>query len=244
MSSLPSKIGSFDPEDFESISVVLDGIRSQIRILGPINNRWRDEDRGSSHYRGLMGALHHLLQYQRSLDDLQKSYRSVKIASQKELSGHVSLETAYVVGDYPYGSLRSQMRYWLEYRPKKGWRLVTQSLNPKTNRWNKPHPGVYTPIAASLYLDEKNHVQWTGISEYDGPGAVLGFLRTFRNASREVLKIWIPAKIVYLRASLKKMKEEGLTGWTINGVEEKATQSEILEKEAELENWEEARKYL
>ena len=244
MGSLFNKWGSFDPSDFEAISTVIDGVQGQIRILGPINNKWRGEDPRSPHYRRLVVALEALLRYQKSLEDLQKSAMRNKTATQKELVGHVSPETAYVVNDYPYGSLRTQMRYWLEYRPKKGWRLVTQSLNPKTNRWNKPHPGVYTPIAASLYLDERGHAQWTGISEYDEPGTVLGFLKTFRNASREVLKIWIPAKIVYLKASLKKMKEEGLTGWTINGVAEKATQSEIAEKETQLEGWEEARKYL
>jgi len=168
----------------------------------------------------------------------------LKQASRKELSGHVSAETAYVVENYPYGSLRTQMRYWLEYRPKKGWRLVTQSLNPKTGRWNKPHPGVYTPIAASLYMDEVSHVQWAGLSEYNGPEDVIDFLKTFRGADRVVLKTWIPAKIAYLRTSLKMMREQGLTGWSINGVQEKATESEIRSKETELEKWEESRKYL
>ncbi len=168
----------------------------------------------------------------------------LKTASQQELTGHVSAETAYVVNDYPYGSLRTQMRYWLEYKPKKGWRLVTQSLNPKNDRWNKPHPGVYTNIAASMYLDEKGHVEWTGVSEYTNGLETADFLKTFRNADRVVLKVWIPAKIRYISNSIKLMKEKGITGWSTNGVEEKANVYEIQRKEAELEQWTQAAKYL
>ncbi len=48
------------------------------------------------------------------------------------LAGHVSPETAYVVSDYPYGfRLRCQIRYWLEYSPTHGFRLVSQTTNPK-----------------------------------------------------------------------------------------------------------------
>jgi hypothetical protein len=57
------------------------------------------------------------------------------------LSGHTSPETAYVVNDYPYGyTLRCTIRYWLEYQPKKGFRLWSQTSNPKRPGlvWNKP----------------------------------------------------------------------------------------------------------
>jgi hypothetical protein len=44
------------------------------------------------------------------------------------LFGHTSPETAYVVEDYPYGfRLRCKIRYWLEFKAKKGFRLVSQT---------------------------------------------------------------------------------------------------------------------
>ena len=87
------------------------------------------------------------------------------------LSGHTTPETAYVVNDYPYGfRLRCKIRYWLEYKKGKGFRLVSQTTDPKTTayeRWNKPKASTYLELAAVMYLDEENHVQWKGLSEYD-----------------------------------------------------------------------------
>lgn len=46
------------------------------------------------------------------------------------LSGHTSPETAYIISDYPYGfRLRCKIRYWLEYKPNSGYRLVSQSTS-------------------------------------------------------------------------------------------------------------------
>src|SRR4051812_18420178 len=68
------------------------------------------------------------------------------------LLGHTSADTAYVVDDYPYGRSRTQKRYWIESKPKHGDRLVTQTLNPKTGRWNKPKAGTYASILV-LFLE-------------------------------------------------------------------------------------------
>jgi hypothetical protein len=82
------------------------------------------------------------------------------------LLGHTSEDTAYVVDGYPYGSLRTQKRYWVESKPKHGDRLVTQTLNPKTGRWNKPKAGTYT-LALVLWLepqeDGREFVQQHGV---------------------------------------------------------------------------------
>ena len=84
------------------------------------------------------------------------------------LSGHVSPETAYVVADYPYGfRLRCQIRYWLEYKPKQGVRLVSQTTNPKRGDvWNKPKASTYCRFGGCMFLDENDHVQWSGLTEY------------------------------------------------------------------------------
>lgn len=92
------------------------------------------------------------------------------------LFGHTSFETAAVVENYPYGSLRTRMKYWVETATKgakKGEsRLVTCSLNPKTGRWNKPHGGVYSDWAW-LYRDERDgHLHHWGVGRHDVVGGV------------------------------------------------------------------------
>jgi len=65
-----------------------------------------------------------------------------------------SLETAIEAADYPYGRLRTSMFYFVEEN-KRGWRPVRQSLNPKTNKINKPHAGNYS--AHPIYVCEKDN---------------------------------------------------------------------------------------
>lgn len=86
------------------------------------------------------------------------------------LHGHTSMETAYVVEDYPYGfRLRCQIRYWLEYRKGHGTRLTTQTTNPKKGDiWNKPKSSTYSTGFAFLYLDENDHVKWNSL-DYSYP---------------------------------------------------------------------------
>ena len=93
----------------------------------------------------------------------------------KILSGHVSPETAYVVDDYPYGfRLRCKIRYWMEHDPKWGTRFCSQTSNPKNATqgdrypyWNKPKKSTYDYVAACMYLDEQEHVNWTGLTQYN-----------------------------------------------------------------------------
>lgn len=87
----------------------------------------------------------------------------------KVLTGHTTEATAFVVEDYPYGfRLRCKIRYWLEYKPKHGFRLCSQTTNPKrpTEVWNKPKASVYSMLAV-MGLDEENHVTWTGCNMYE-----------------------------------------------------------------------------
>lgn len=65
----------------------------------------------------------------------------------KAMVNAVSPETAVVVPDYPYGfRLRTQIRYWTETKKGFGQRFMSQTLNPKNGKWNKPKAGVYYPI--------------------------------------------------------------------------------------------------
>lgn len=83
------------------------------------------------------------------------------------LYGHVDPASAYVVDDYPYGyRLRTQIRYWIESKPKFGDRLVSQTLNPKTGKWNKPKPGQYATVLF-MFLNSDGHVKANGLGKYD-----------------------------------------------------------------------------
>ena len=86
------------------------------------------------------------------------------------LSGHTSQETAYVVDDYPYGFvLRCKIRFWLEYKRGHGFRLVSQTTNPKRTDaevWNKPKASVYNLLGV-MGLNSEGHVTWEGCSAYD-----------------------------------------------------------------------------
>ncbi len=63
------------------------------------------------------------------------------------LNGHTSVESAFVIADYPFGfTKRCQKRVWIETN-KRGQRLVEQTSNPDVEgAWNKPKKSNYFPI--------------------------------------------------------------------------------------------------
>ncbi len=105
----------------------------------------------------------------------------------KPLIGHTTQETAYVVDSYPYGfKLRCKIRYWLEYRKGFGYRLMSQTTNPKKvgDVWNKPKGSTYS-ATAMMYLDDKGHVQHEGMDSYRGVEKILEFYGRFGAAMPE-----------------------------------------------------------
>ncbi len=155
------------------------------------------------------------------------------VFNETPLGGHTSEETAYLVADYPYSfRLRTQIRYWLEFTPKKGWRFVSQTLNPKTGRWNAAKKSTYTSVAASMYLDEKGHVQWTGLSGYSGPAEVRGFMARFPEADHRGIKV--------LAAVLIRNNNQFLSGQaytTINGVRMEESEGQRASRTKANEEW-------
>ena len=113
------------------------------------------------------------------------------------LYNHNSRETAYLVDSYPYGRLRCKIWFWLEHNDSKGFRFCSQTENPKNGRMNANKKSTYTKFAACMYLDEENHVQWTGISEYSDCDKALTFVQQCPNADLSVLKCWSNAKARY-----------------------------------------------
>lgn len=119
------------------------------------------------------------------------------------LKGHTSLETAYLVNDYPYGfRLRCKIRYWLEHDSRKGTRFFSQTTNPKIQGrevvWNKPKASTYAYIAGCMFLDEKGHITWTGLTEYSDTRESKTWLETYSEglpeAVKERVKTWIEKK--------------------------------------------------
>ena len=87
-----------------------------------------------------------------------------RVLNMEILNGHYNEDTAYVVDDYPYGyTLRTKIRYWVETVKKKGDRFVSQTLNPKTGRWNKPKKSTYSAVMV-MGKDDNGHITTRGIS--------------------------------------------------------------------------------
>ena len=161
--------------------------------------------------------------------------RGASVDGKQPLYGHTSEATAYLVADYPYGFReRTQIRYWLEEKPKKGWRFVSQTMNPKTQRWNKPKASTYLEWGAAMYLDENGHVHWDGVGAYSDDQKILAFVRTFPGAKMTELRKVVPAKQRFLKEMI-----EGKRFWTINDVKKPLTEADIERLQGELAVWEE-----
>ena len=157
------------------------------------------------------------------------------VDGKQPLYGHTSEATAYLVDDYPYGFReRTQIRYWLEAKPKKGWRFVSQTKNPKTDRWNKPKASTYSDWGAAMFLDDKGHVQWTGVGPYTDEKQFLSFVETFPGTDMRELRKVVPAKIRLARDFLSGQKF-----FTINGVRQPRSEADDARNRNELAIWEE-----
>lgn len=100
----------------------------------------------------------------------------------RELIGHESAETGYLVPDYPYGfRLRTEIRYWIDTKTGHGQRLVSQTRNPKKpgSPWNKPKAGTYSPILAMYIEPGTGHVVNEGLSPYADEEAIERFRARF-----------------------------------------------------------------
>ena len=119
------------------------------------------------------------------------------------LKGHTSPETAYMVDDYPYGyTLRCRIRYWLEFKEGKGFRFCSQTTNPKAgHRWNKPKASTYCRFGGCMFLDDKGHCHWTGLSQYSDGAESKAWADKWRDgvppAGLATLDEWVKAKLAY-----------------------------------------------
>jgi len=138
------------------------------------------------------------------------------------LKGHTSEETAYVVNDYPYGFiLRTKIRYWIETKGKSGCgqRFCSQTLNPKTNKWNKPKKGTYHVVIGML-INNDGHVQYKCLSSggWDKEDKIQAFEQFFSPLSEYETKA-----IRYIRATNKASE---IIKWEIKPGEQTQTKEE------------------
>lgn len=71
------------------------------------------------------------------------------------------------IEDYPYGfTLRTTMFMWVEFKKGKGYRIVSQTINPKNGQLNKPKSGVYLHYAWLEKNSENGHIVGNGFNFY------------------------------------------------------------------------------
>lgn len=82
----------------------------------------------------------------------------------------LSTSTKVTSNDYPYGRLRCTATWELEFKAGKGFRVVFQTINPKTQRLNAPKKSTYSPVIL-LTQDEitghtsSYHLNFNGVPE-------------------------------------------------------------------------------
>jgi hypothetical protein len=68
------------------------------------------------------------------------------------------------IDDYPYGfRQRTKIRYWIESDKNKGDRFCSQTLNPKTNEWNKPKKSTYSAIMVMRKDKSNGHISYDNL---------------------------------------------------------------------------------
>ena len=148
----------------------------------------------------------------------------------KTLVGHTSQDSALICSDYPYGfRLRCQIRYWVETKKGFGQRFVSQTLNPKTGKWNKPKAGTYNVIAI-LIEDEIGHV---GIDVlHSGGWDKEDVIKAFEQRHAEALGEYEKAAIKYIRATNEMGK---YVKYTVRAVTDNRPRQSEAEGEAILD---------
>ena len=145
------------------------------------------------------------------------------------LRNYENEDTAFVVNDYPYGfRLRTKIRYWVETKKGYGQRFCSQTLNPKTDKWNKPKKGTYNVIIG-MYKDENDHITYETLSSggWSKEEQIQEFEKVFSPFTEHQTKA-----IRYIRATNKANE---VIKVTIKPSEE-GKKSQTMEEQAEIYN--------
>lgn len=164
-------------------------------------------------------------------------------SSKKPLYGHDSPQNAYVIDDYPHGFRdRCKKRVWLEFKAKTGWRLVSQTseswmpgsepAKDATLRWAKPKASTYANIAACMYLDSQDHVEWAALTGYSDAQKTADFMKDFPKADFTMIKAFAHAQLQY---AYKKL--HGAVVMTMNGEPKPWSEHELEDARKDLGAW-------
>lgn len=149
------------------------------------------------------------------------------------LSGYDCEERSYLVDDYPYGAkLRCRIRYWIERNGNKGYRFCSQTEHPTKKVWNAPKRSTYVKLAAAMYLDENQHVKWSGLSEYITVEEAQNFVKKFPDFCTTEFADWVYKKSV----AVSKLAT-GEVVFTINGTPQRKSDAEKEELRVEALAW-------
>jgi D-alanyl-D-alanine carboxypeptidase len=107
-----------------------------------------------------------------------KNYELIK-------ENYTTEENALIVENYPYGfRLKTKIKYWIETKNNKQ-RLGTQTLNPKSNLWNKPKYSTYNDLILMYKDKETGYIKTRGFnltySNEEDLNEFLNFIGDYRN---------------------------------------------------------------
>lgn len=77
------------------------------------------------------------------------------------MKSYIKTNEVIEVSNYPYSfNLKTTLFDSVDFDIKKGYRHSKQTINPKTNKANKPKKSTYYPLIVRYY-DENNFIKWT-----------------------------------------------------------------------------------
>ncbi|MCJ7631036.1 hypothetical protein MUP77_01350 [Candidatus Bathyarchaeota archaeon] len=118
----------------------------------------------------------------------------------KQLVGHESEETAYVIADYPWGfRMRTEQKVWIE-TTKHGQRIVRRTKDPRTGLWCKSKASTYSEVLV-MGIDEVGHVDTDAIGIYTAEDKLDEFKSKYQLSEQQLKQLDICR--AYTRASAK-----------------------------------------
>lgn len=90
---------------------------------------------------------------------MENTYKAKNGQEFKILEEQPTEDKPFIVENYPYGFLKTQIKFWVESVKNKGDRFISQTLNPKTNKWNTPHKSTYTGVILLGIEKETGHLK-------------------------------------------------------------------------------------
>ena len=156
------------------------------------------------------------------------------------------------VENYPYGRLKAKATFSLEFKKGYGFRMIFQTVNPKTGRINNPKKGGYVPAMVLTDTDgfiSTKHLRFNGAEEIVKDCAFMAeHFDLFTPEQIEdiyalvfnMLKVDTIARVQYSGADLERIKPfmEGAIKAAVRGFKEKGIVNTFGDIKIDLESLE------